>query len=109
MFERFSLPVTLDIPGLSDLPLIPGDVSAGGVMVIAIQKPDPESFLDCTMQISGGTAFICKARIAWERDNGTDPPSWAVGLAFDLSKEEQRKLEANVQKLVSELKNKKNL
>ncbi len=101
-FERFSLPVTLDIPGLSDLPLIPEDVSAGGVMVIVSQKPDVECLLDCTMQISGGAVFKCRARIAWERDNGTDPASWSVGLTFDLAEKERKKLEEHVRDLVSE-------
>jgi hypothetical protein len=101
-FERFSLPVTLDIPGLSDLPLIPEDVSAGGVMVIVSQRPDPERLLDCSMQISGGAVFKCRARIAWERDNGTDPVSWSVGLTFELAEKEQKKLEEHVRDLVSE-------
>ena len=101
-FERFSLPVALDIPGLSDFPLIPEDVSAGGVMVIVSQKPDTERLLDCSMQISGGVAFKCQARIVWERDNGTDPTSWSVGLTFELSEEEQEKLEKHVRDLVSE-------
>jgi hypothetical protein len=54
------------------------------------------------MQISGGVAFKCQARIVWERDNGTDPTSWSVGLTFELSEEEQEKLEKHVRDLVSE-------
>ena len=101
-FERFSLPVALNIPGLSDLPLIPEDVSAGGVMVIVSRKPEADGLLECTMQISGGAAFECQARIAWERDNGTDPSSWSVGLTFELSEQERQKLDDHVRDLVSE-------
>ncbi|MEE9241164.1 MAG: PilZ domain-containing protein [bacterium] len=101
-FERFALPVALDIPAFSDLPLIPEDVSAGGVMVVVSQKPDSGKILDCAMKVTGGAEFRCRARIVWERDNGTDPASWSVGLTFDLSKEEQQNLNTHVEELVSE-------
>lgn len=101
-FERFSLPVALNIPQISELPLVPEDVSAGGVMVIVSQKPEMDGLLDCSMQISGGAVFSCLARIVWMRDNGTDPSSWSIGLMFELSEAEQIRLEEHVHELVAE-------
>lgn len=102
-FERFSLPITIDIPEFSDMPMIPKDVSVGGVMVVLVSmKPDLDSLLNCRVRISDGGNFRCRARIAWERENKTDPPSWCVGLRFELSKEEQREFERHVKKFVSE-------
>lgn len=101
-FGRFSMPVALNIPAFSDLPLIPEDVSASGVMVIIFRKPAPECVLDCKMHITGGAVFQCRARVEWERDNGTVPPSWSVGLSFELSEEEKKSLEVHVHDLVSE-------
>ena len=101
-FKRFSLPVALNIPGFLDLPLIPEDLSAGGIMVVVYQEPDAERFLDCTMLVTGDAEFKCRAQVAWERDNGTDPASWSVGLKLKLGEEEQKMLESHVRNLVSE-------
>ncbi|MBT6393327.1 MAG: hypothetical protein HOJ95_01350, partial [Nitrospinaceae bacterium] len=32
-FERFTLPVIIEVPGISDVPLVPEDISAGGVFL----------------------------------------------------------------------------
>jgi hypothetical protein len=37
-FERFLLPVVIQAPGISELPLVPEDVSAGGFKVLVTKS-----------------------------------------------------------------------
>ena len=68
-FERFLLPVVIQAPGISDLPLVPEDVSAGGFKVLVTKEPQLNESIECSIQISGEVFDDCEAVIAWVRDN----------------------------------------
>jgi len=81
-FDRFTIPVVVDAPELSDLPLVPEDVSAGGFRLVTPKRPPAGSRFACSLQISGEAFDECQVEIIWVHENDTDPPSWTAGLSI---------------------------
>ncbi len=81
-FERYLLPVVIQAPGISDLPLVPEDVSAGGFKVLVTKEPQLNELIECSIQISGEVYDDCEAMIAWVRDN--EDETWYAGISVEL-------------------------
>ncbi|MEE9241061.1 MAG: PilZ domain-containing protein [bacterium] len=102
-FARFILPVLIEAPALSEVPLVPEDLSAGGFSVIVTEKPEPDGIVECNLQILGAVFEKCEAKIMRIQENDTDPVTWTIGLSILLSGEERERLVSMVKQLVVEI------
>jgi len=102
-FARFTLPVLLEAPALSEVPLVPEDLSVGGLAVIVTENPEPDCIVECNLQILGAVFEKCEAKIMWSRENDPDPVTWTIGLSLPLSGEERERLELMMKQLVVEM------
>lgn len=82
--ERFSIPAVIDAPGLSKIPLLAEDVSAGGIRVVVSRKPDPKAVFECSVQIFNEVFDRCSGKIVWVSDNESTPKTWSVGVMVEL-------------------------
>lgn len=94
--SRHELPVVVTVSTISELPLVPEDVSAGGIRLTVSKAPAPVTEVDCAIQFAGATFRISPARVVWIRPNEDDPPTWSVGLSMDLPDREREEFEAAV-------------
>lgn len=96
-YERFTIPVVIQAPELSDLPLVPEDVSAGGFKVVVTNEPPQGNFIECSIQISNDVFDNCKAYIAWVHKNEGTPETWDVGLTIKTLIEDRDFLDITLQ------------
>jgi len=101
-FARFNLPVLIEVPALSDVPLVPEDISAGGFGVVVSERPETASIIECTLQVLGGVFKGCHAEIMWVRENDASPSTWTVGLSVRLAGGDQERLDALLRELGAE-------
>ncbi|MEE9276385.1 MAG: hypothetical protein V3V62_13855 [bacterium] len=81
--KRISLPVIIGAPALSDAPLAPEDVSAGGFKV-KVDRPPPAGLpIDCSIQVCEEDVGGRRAVVAWFFNNETQPPSWSAGFSIE--------------------------
>lgn len=99
MYERYTIPVILQIPDLSDLPLVPEDVSAGGFKVMVTKEPKTTGLVECSLQVSNEVFDECKARIAWVKKNEGTPDTWDVGLTIKTLVEDRDFLDITLHKV----------
>jgi len=85
-FARFILPVVIDAPELSDLPIVPEDISAGGFKVMITKEPPRDNPLSCSLHVSGEFFGNCQVKVAWTKKTSSVPASWQVGLAIELQR-----------------------
>lgn len=101
-YPRFDLPVLIESAALSDVPLVPEDISAGGFMVVLPERPEVERVVECTLQVLGGVFPGCRARVMWARENGEVPGAWTAGLAVELAGPDRDRLAATLESLLSQ-------
>lgn len=99
---RFDLPAVVVAPELSDFPLVPEDLSAGGFRVAVTKPPVPNTDVEFSLEVADLKFEGRRARIAWVRENPTPSPSWSVGLGFEMEEQERTKLEALLRKIAAE-------
>lgn len=92
-FTRFQLPVVIEVPGLSDVPLVPEDIGAGGFSVVLAARPVQGQVVDCILQVSGGVFRNCRAKVMWAREDESEGGAWKAGLAIELGGEARARLE----------------
>ncbi len=102
-YDRYTLPVVIEAPSLSDVALVPEDISAGGFSFVVDNPPDPGSVIDCTLMILDRTFKNSKAGIMWVRDNDAEPGTWLVGLSVQLSGQEREQFEKLLNQLLDEI------
>ena len=102
-FERFTLPVIIEVPALSDVPLVPEDVSTGGFSFVVDSRPEENDDFDCTVMILDQTFEDCRALVKWIKNNLTEPGTWTIGLAFQMSGREREHFEALLEKLLGDI------
>ncbi len=102
-YPRYSLPVLIEAPELSDYPLVPEDISLGGFMVVVSSEPETEAAITCTIQVYEEVFENCKGRVAWIRENKEDPPTWAVGLEFNLPDEVREHFDGVLKSVLAEM------
>ena len=101
-FERFTLPVIIEAPALSDVPLVPEDVSAGGFSFVVDGRAEENDEFDCTVMIIDRAFEDCRVLVKWVRTNPSDPETWLIGLAFQMSCREREHFEELLEKLLNE-------
>ena len=102
-FERFQLPVVIEAPGLSEVPLVPEDIGAGGFGVVLAARPGQGQVVDCILQVSGDVFRDCRAKVMWVREDDSESGAWKAGLAVELTGEARARLEGLLQDLRLEL------
>ena len=100
--NRFTLPVIVEAPSLSDVALVPEDVSAGGFSFIVRNRPEPKNIVDCTVMILNRTFENSRGEVRWVRENAADPGTWLIGLAIQMSGQERELFETLLKQLLSE-------
>ncbi len=103
-YERFTIPVVIQAPELSDLPLVPEDVSAGGFKVVVTQEPPKKDSIECSIQVSDDVFDNCNAHIAWVRKIEGTPETWEVGLTIKTLIEDRDFLDITLHKASKGLK-----
>ncbi len=98
-FSRYVYPIELEAPALSEVPLVPKDISAGGFRLILMEKPELEMEIDCAVRIDKDVFHDCRARVSWVRVSESDLFSWNVGFHLILAEERREKLEATLQEV----------
>ncbi len=102
-YDRYTLPVVIEAPSLSDVALVPEDISAGGFSFVVGNPPDPGSVIACTLMILDRTFKKSKAGVMWVRDNDDEPGTWLVGLSVELSGQEREQFEKLLNRLLDEI------
>ena len=100
-FSRYFLPVVIQIPDLSDLPLVPEDVSAGGFKVLVTNAPHRGDQVECSIQIANEVFDNCRATVVWDQDNGDG--TWYAGISIGSLTEDRDFLELTLDKANKEL------
>ncbi|MEK6712509.1 MAG: PilZ domain-containing protein [Nitrospinota bacterium] len=97
---RHRIPVVIDAPALSDIPLLPEDVSAGGFCVVSLKKPVVGESFTCSIRSEEEAEFgSCVGEAVWIRERPGDPPSWGVGIAVKPLGGDRARLNLLLQKL----------
>ena len=99
-FPRFPAPVFVAViaPSLSELPITPEDICANGLQLIVPKEPVPDQDVECSIRIPDGEFKGVSATPVWIRTNESNPPTWALGLRFELPEEEREQLEKSLKK-----------
>lgn len=92
------VPVVIQAPELSDLPLVPEDVSAGGFKVVVTKEPSKQASVECSLQVGDEVFDNCKAHVVWIRKNEGQYESWDVGLTIKTLIEDRDFLDITLHK-----------
>ncbi len=98
---RYEIPIELEIPALSDTPVVTENVSASGFHVIVPNDPQGNSEIDISFKVSGLSFEKLKALKAWSREVKERPGMYHVGLLMLMDETEQKKLFEELEKLVA--------
>ena len=92
-----TLPVILQAPEISKIPLYPQDVSAGGFGVLISEGPDHGKTFECSVRVGDKVFNSCKAFIAWSYDkkDGT----WNAGIAIKEFPEDRDEFQAFLEEI----------
>lgn len=82
-FPRFRIPVVIDVPELSEMPLVPEELSAGGFQVVLSKKPEIGASVSCFIQIADEVFENCSGQVVWFQESGSDSPAWVAGLVVN--------------------------
>ena len=102
-YARFTIPVIVQAPELSDLPLVPEDVSAGGFKVMVTKEPPQRNSIECSIQVSEDVFDNCTAHVEWVRKNEDAPEIWEVGLTIKTLIEDRDFLDITLHKAYKNL------
>jgi len=77
----------VEAPALSDVPLVPEDVSVGGFKVVAGRRVEPGTVHEITVRISDAAFEGCRVRVKGCRETGVNTGVWAISVELMLSEE----------------------
>ena len=100
---RHRVPVVIDAPSVSGLPLVPDDVSAGGFCLVSARKPEVGETFICSIQTGEEVFGSCQAEVVWVRARGGTPPLWAVGISVKSLGSDRARLAVVLQELTERL------
>lgn len=103
-YSRYTIPVVIDASEISDLPLVPEDVSAGGFRVIVLEKPEVGATVHCNIQVHGERFHDCYGRVAWSGSNEQTPGSWVIGVRVDHTESDIGRLNERLREVAEEMK-----
>jgi len=95
-FPRYNAPVVVEIPVLSDMPLMPEDIGAGGMQVIVTARPKKGLEVECTLCLTPDVVHKYPARVVWVRENAMDLSTWVVGLHMQVPEDRREDLDASL-------------
>jgi hypothetical protein len=98
-YSRFTIPVIIDAQGISDIFLVPEDVSAGGFRVVVSKKPIIGESIPCTIQVLGENFQDCRGRVIWSTEISGAPGTWSIGFRVDSAGEETDLLNGKLKEL----------
>lgn len=103
-YVRYHIPVPVMVraPMLSDLRLIPEDLSACGFQVVLLNKPALEMEIDCSVYVYDHELKGIRAKPVWVTENELNPSTWIVGLEFILPEEARRSFEGRLKECLGE-------
>ena len=78
------VPVAIVAPLLSDLRLIPEDISARGFRVVVSKNPPPDKEVECSIWVIDEEIKGIKAIPVWIAKTEENPPTWTMGLKFEM-------------------------
>ncbi len=102
--SRFALPVVIDAPALSEISIVPEDVSTGGFRVIVTKEPVVGDSIQCGIQIMDSNFPNCRGRIVWKSGKTDSSDSWAIGFCVDSADKKNDLLESKLQDLIKLMK-----
>ena len=103
-YSRYTIPVVIDAPDISELPLVPEDVSVGGFRVIVKVKPEVGDVVYCNITVFDERFNDCYGRVAWTGENDQTPGSWVVGIRVDHADSDIGRLNEKLKEVVEEIK-----
>ena len=98
---RSDVPIMIVAPSLSDSPLVAEDVSSGGFKVVVSKRPLDNTIHELSIQTPGQIFEGCKAKVAWVRENETQPTTWSLGLSIHLLDDEQAQFSATLEEVLA--------
>ncbi|OGL60078.1 MAG: hypothetical protein A3J27_00440 [Candidatus Tectomicrobia bacterium RIFCSPLOWO2_12_FULL_69_37] len=103
-YVRYHIPVPVMVraPMLSDLRLIPEDLSASGFQVVVLNKPALEMEIDCSVYVYDHELKGIRAKPVWVGENELNPSTWIVGIEFILPEEARRNFEGQLREYLGE-------
>ena len=78
---RMFLPVVIHAPVLSEMPLVPEDISAGGFRVMINDGPVHGEAFECSIHLAGKVFDNCRAAVIWSYDNQNG--TWYAGISIE--------------------------
>ncbi len=84
-FPRFQIPIVVDVPELSEIPLVPEELSAGGFQVVVSKKPEIGASVSCFIQIADEVFENCSGQVVWSQESGLDSTAWVAGLEVNMT------------------------
>ena len=99
-YVRYFIPVPVVIvaPLLSDLRLIPEDISANGFQVVVSKNPHPDKEVECSIWVSDEEIQNIKAMPVWIKKNEENPPTWTMGLQFEIPEAIRDQLDSDLRR-----------
>ena len=100
----YTIPVVIDAPDISELPLIPEDVSVGGFRVVVQEKPEIGTVVHCNIQVHDERFHGCYGRVAWSGKNEQTQGSWIIGVRVDHTDSDIGRLNEKLREVAEEMK-----
>ena len=100
--SRTETPIRFDAPGLSDSPIRPVNISAGGIAVVAPVAPYVGETFGCSFRLIDRFIDGCLGKVIWVKENETAPATWSVGLSLQMRDFKLRQLAGALKEFVSE-------
>lgn len=91
-WTRFRFPVIVNAPALSDLPIIPEDVSTAGFRAILESDPEMGLTVCCAIEIAGEVFVGCEGEVVWVKKAGRG--GYEAGVSVKASQEDGVRLGA---------------
>ena len=103
-YVRYNIPVPVMVraPKLSDLRLIPEDLSASGFQVVVLNKPALEMEIECSVYVHNHEVKGIRAKPVWVAENELNPSTWIVGFEFILPEEIRRSFEGRLRECLGD-------
>jgi CRP-like cAMP-binding protein len=95
---RYTIPGVVEVPHLSDTPLVLDNISAGGLLITVPKKPEMNDSYSISVK-AGGLAFdFDAATVVWSEEDSSRKNAWKVGLKIQMGEEERKKLLERIEK-----------
>ncbi len=98
---RHQVPVVILASSLSRSPLMLEDVSETGFRVMVFRKPQSGTEHVLAIQAADSIIGRCRGKVAWLRENATQPVTWSVGLDLQMPEAKRKDFVAALEKVIA--------